>query len=135
MNNEDVLRLLIKMAIKQAKTITDEKEALEVRLLYPRWKMNTNYTVGQFVNHNEVLYKVLTEHTSQADWTPDVSPSLFAKVLIDPTGETILDWVQPDSTNAYMAGDKVKYNESVYISTIDNNVWAPDAYGWELVEE
>lgn len=135
MNNEDVLRLLIKMAIKQAKTITDEKEALEVRLLYPRWKIGISYTVGQFVNHNEVLYKVLTEHTSQTDWTPDVSPSLFAKVLIDPTGETIPEWVQPDSTNAYMTGDKVKHNGLTYVSTVDNNVWEPGIYGWELAKE
>ena len=135
MNNEDVLRLLIKMAIKQAKTITDEKEALEVRLLYPRWKIGISYTVGQFVNHNEVLYKVLTEHTSQTDWTPDVSPSLFAKVLTDPTGETIPEWIQPDSTNAYMTGDKVKYNEQIYVSIVDNNVWEPGIYGWEIVKE
>ena len=137
MNNEDVLRLLIKMAIKHAKTITDEKEALEVRLLYPRWKIGISYTVGQFVNHNEVLYKVLIAHTSQTDWTPDISPSLFAKVLIDPTGETIPEWVQPDSTNAYMIGDKVKYEGKVYESIINNNIWSPAAYpaGWKLIEE
>jgi hypothetical protein len=58
-------------------------------------------------------------------------------VLIDPTGETIPDWVQPDSTNAYMIGDKVKYEGVIYVSLIDNNIWSPVAYpaGWQVVEE
>ena len=49
----------------------------------------------------------------------------------------ILDWEQPDSTNPYMKGDKVKYNGKIYESVIDNNVWSPEAYpqGWKEVEE
>ena len=94
------------------------------------------YPVGRYITHKDILYKVLTEHTSQADWTPDVSPSLFAKVLTDPTGETIPEWVQPDSTNAYMTGDKVTYEGKVYESTMDNNIWSPADYpaGWKLIE-
>jgi hypothetical protein len=39
-----------------------------------------------------------------------------------------------------MIGDKVHYptiEDSVYESTIDNNVWSPVSYpqGWKLVEE
>jgi len=31
-----------------------------------------------------------------------------------------------------MTGDRVLFNGEVYISKIDNNVWSPDTYGWEL---
>ena len=118
-----------------ANQVTDDAIALSIQEFYDVWETNVNYVVGQYITYNDILYKVLTNHTSQETWTPDVADSLFAKVLIDPTGETVLDWEQPDSTNPYMKGDKVKYNGKTYISSIDNNVWAPDVYGWELVEE
>ena len=120
-----------------ANQVTDDVVALSIQEFYDIWVVGVLYPVGRYITHNDILYKVLTEHTSQADWTPDVSPSLFAKVLIDPTGETIPEWVQPDSTNAYMTGDKVKYEGKVYESTIDNNIWSPADYpaGWKLIEE
>ena len=134
--NEEIFRILVKMAVKQARTITDDKEALEFQILYPNWNKQIGkvLTVGQYIRYEDVLYKVLIEHIAQADWTPDTTPSLFAKVLIDPTGETVLDWEQPDSTNPYMKGDKVLFNGITYVSTIDNNIWQPGVYGWEVVE-
>ena len=119
-----------------ANQVTDDVVALSIQEFYDIWAVGVLYSVGRYITHKDILYKVLIEHTSQTDWTPDVSPSLFAKVLIDPTGETIPEWVQPDSTNAYMAGDKVTYEGAVYESTIDNNVWSPADYpaGWKLIE-
>ena len=40
----------------------------------------------------------------------------------------------PDNTNPYMKGDKVTYQDKTYESIIDNNMWAPDVYGWKVVE-
>ena len=118
-----------------ANQITDDVVALSIKEFYDEWQEGVAYKVNQYVMYKEVLYKVLTEHNSQASWTPDVTASLYAKVLADPTGETINEWVQPDSTNAYMKGDKVKYEGVVYVSLIDNNVWSPVAYpaGWQIV--
>ena len=99
------------------------------------------YAVGDKVRYNGTLYKVLQAHTSQADWTPEAAPSLFAKVLIetDENGQQteIPEWEQPDSTNAYSAGDMVMFNGKVYVSKIDNNVWSPSDYpqGWQEVAE
>jgi len=119
-----------------ANQVTDDAIALTIQEFYDIWEEGATYPVGRYITHNDILYKVLTEHTSQATWTPDVSPGLFAKVLIDPSGETILDWVRPDSTNAYMIGDKVKYEGNIYESIIDNNIWSPTEYpaGWKLIE-
>ena len=119
-----------------------EEQAMEVATVYDGWVADKAYAVGQYVTYGKngvgdpQLYQVLQDHTSQADWTPDVSVSLFAKVLI-PDEDVIPEWEQPDSTNAYMTGDKVMYDGKVYMSTIDNNIWAPDAYpaGWKIVEE
>ena len=74
-----------------ANQVTDDAVALSIQEFYDIWEEGVAYPIGRYITHNDILYKVLTEHTSQATWTPDVSPSLFAKVLIDPNGETIPD--------------------------------------------
>lgn len=135
--DKDVFRMIVKMAVKQARQITDDAEALEVKMLYKQWdkQIDKPLEVGEYIQYQDVLYKVLQAHTVQEAWTPTNAPSLFAKVLIDPTGETILDWEQPDSTNPYMKGDKVIHNGKTYVCTIDNNVWEPGVYGWEEITE
>ena len=131
--DKDVFRMIVKMAVKQARQITDDAEALQVKMLYKQWdkQIDKPLEVGEYIQYQDVLYKVLQAHTVQEAWTPTNAPSLFAKVLIDPTGETILDWEQPDSTNPYMKGDKVIHNGKTYVCTIDNNVWEPGVYGWD----
>lgn len=117
-------------------SISDEA-ALKMPDYFPTWDGNGHsYAAGDRVTYNDTLYKVLQAHTSQSTWTPTAAPSLFTKVLTSTTGEP-LPWEQPDSTNPYMIGDRVTYNGKVYESTVDNNVWAPDAYpqGWKEVTE
>ena len=122
----------IKSLINLRISATDP-QAIEAPAVYPTWKSDgVNYKVGDRVLYKEVLYKVLQEHISQETWTPEDAPSLFAKVLI-PDDNVIPEWVQPDSTNPYMTGDKVTYEGKVYESTIDNNVWNPTEYGWKEV--
>lgn len=97
------------------------------------------YEVGDIITYEGNLYKVVQAHTSQGDWTPLVSKSLFADYQ-NPTvtkGEdtvtVIPEWTQPDSTNPFKKGDHVMFNGKEYVSTADANVWAPDAYGWTEV--
>ena len=137
MDNNELLRQIIQSAIKYARQIADDAEALNVKFLYKEFDKQIGRTldVGEYIQYNDKLYKVLQAHTVQENWAPDVAPSLFAEVLTDPTGQTILDWKQPDSTNPYMKGDKVKYEGVIYESLIDNNVWSPVAYpaGWKQI--
>lgn len=118
---------------KAAISLPDE-EALEVPRLFPTWAPDIDYTVDERIQYEGILYKVLQSHRSQADWNPINTPSLFARVLI-PDPDVIPDWVQPDSTNPYMIGDKVRHNDKIWICTIDNNVWEPGVYGWEETTE
>ena len=123
-------KAFIEAFVKLRRLATDEV-SLQVPNLYPTWRENVTYALNDRVLYNDTLYKVLQAHISQADWTPEVSASLFAKVLI-PDENVIPEWEQPDSTNPYMAGDKVTYNGKIYMSIIDNNIWSPEAYpaGW-----
>ena len=113
--------------------ITDD-QAAEIPDVFPAWKAGREYSVGYRVNHLAVLYKCLQAHTSVEGQSPDVAVSLWARINnTDP--ETIPVWVQPDSTNPYMKGDKVHFPDAdgpVYISIQDYNVFAPNVAGWEL---
>lgn len=124
---EEVTALLIR---QQINTLTvDDNTALRMVEYYPEWTTDTDYATGFKVQYGGKLYKCLTAHASQADWTPDAAPSLWAKVLI-PDPDVIPEWEQPDSTNPYMTGDKVTHNGKTWVSDIDNNVWTPGVYGW-----
>ena len=83
------------------------------------------------------LYVCLQAHTSQTDWAPTAAPSLWAKVLEAGTPDTpteeVPEWVQPDSTNPYPLGARVKHNGKVWESLVANNVWEPGAVGTETV--
>ena len=132
------------MTLEEAKAIVDalvtlrnsaaDEQALKASALYPKWKVGTDYQKDERVLYNDILYKVLADHTSQADWTPDAASSLFAKVLI-PDKNVIPEWEQPESTNPYGKGDKVTHNGKTWRSTIDGNVWEPGVYCWEEITE
>lgn len=127
----------LRNAVDRAASALPDAVAYEVPELYREWDGNDHfYEGGERVAYNGELYKVLQAHSSQTGWTPEDAHSLFAKVLPGQDGTEIGEWVQPDSTNPYMAGDRVLYNGKVYESIIDNNIWSPDAYpgGWSLVE-
>lgn len=117
---------IIAALVALRESATDE-QALTVPVLYPTWRAEIEYITGERVLREGVLYKVLMNHTSQETWTPESSPSLFAKVLI-PGG--IPAWEQPGSTNAYMTGDKVTHNGKTWVSNVDNNSWEPGVFGW-----
>ena len=116
--------------IEQAVTTLTDEQALVAPMLFPRWQQDTSYVIGDRLYYEGILYKVLQDHTSQSSWTPDIAISLYATVLI-PDPEIIPDWIQPDSTNAYSIGDKVRHLNKIWQSLIDNNVWEPGVVGSE----
>lgn len=130
LTSEEVVRLLIAQQINALEV--DDNTALRMVEFYPEWTTDTDYAAGFKVQHGGTLYKCLQSHTAQPDWSPDAAPSLWAKVLI-PDETVIPEWEQPDSTNPYMAGDKVMHNGKTWVSDIDNNVWEPGVYGWTQV--
>ena len=127
MTHNELVRFL-----KAAIVTADDEAALTGKDLYPLWNETAIYKKDQRVRFNNVLYTCLQAHTAQSTWAPKDAPSLWAKVLI-PDPEVIPEWEQPESTNPYMKGDKVKHKGKTWSSTIDNNVWEPGVYGWAEV--
>lgn len=119
--------------LKTALSILSTKRLKE---RYPAFEVGKKYTAGTLLMFGGSLFTVLQTHTSQADWTPTTAPSLFAQVLSSQITGDIQEWVQPDSTNPYMKGDKVIFGGVTYESVIDNNVWSPGDYpaGWIIAD-
>mgnify|MGYP003292001377 FL=1 len=120
---------LLRQLIESLAETMDDSTALTGPELFPAWRSGADYAVGTRVRYNGTLYRVLQAHSSQESWTPAAAPSLFTRVLI-PDPDTVPDWVQPDSTNAYSKGDRVRHNGKTWTSDIDGNIWEPGQYGW-----
>lgn len=125
----------LRSMIEKAAISLPDEDALEAVELFPAWQVNTSYTVDEHrYRYGDYLYRCVQAHTSQADWTPPDTPALWTEVA--KPGE-IPVWKQPTGAqDVYMTGDKVHYptkDDPVYVSTVDDNVWAPNVYGWELV--
>ena len=124
----------------QAANLTDT-QAMEVADLYPDWQTNTKYVVDTILKYgknsdNETqLYRVIQEHISQDDWRPNIiTTSLYKAIGFETDGTPI--WTQPlGAHDAYNKNDVVFHNNKKWVSAIDNNVWEPGVYGWNVVEE
>lgn len=123
-----------------AQSLDDEK-AMEVATVFPLYEVGKAYVIDEkfIYGTNEVgdpqLYRVVQDHTSQVDWTPDTTPSLYDAIGLNKEGYPI--WSKPvGSHDSYNIGDIVDYEGTLYRSLIDGNVYSPIEYptGWEVVE-
>lgn len=120
-----------------AQTLTDDK-ALEVATVFPAYEVGKSYAVDELFTYGEnsvgdpQLYRVVQAHTSQADWAPDVTASLYSAIGLNDAGYVL--WSRPGGAHdAYNKGDIVDFNGTLYMSTIDGNAYSPEEYpnGWE----
>ena len=120
--------------IEQAAVSLPDDDAYFTPELFPRWRAGVALDADVRVCYKDKLYRVVHAHTTQDDWTPDITPALFTEV---PKPGEIPVWRQPTGAqDAYMKGDKVHYpgaDGSVWVSDVDNNVWEPGVYGWTEV--
>jgi len=129
-----------RVAIEDAcSTAMPDETAVKLPSLLPEWSGDgIEYKTGHKVSYKGEPYKILQDHISQADWTPEMAPSLFARILPGQDGTKVGEWIQPDSTNPYKIGDRVKHKDKIYESLIDGNVWEPGAEGsqtlWKEVQ-
>lgn len=125
---------LRELIVRASKSLTDE-DALNGIELFDAWKPDTHYERFKRVRYNGKLYRVEQEHSSQSDWTPDMTPALYTEVTLP--GE-IPVWRQPTGAqDAYGYGDRVWYPEKdtdIWVSDYDDNVWEPGVYGWHKEE-
>lgn len=134
---EDIKKATRKLVSKSDISADEYKDIISI---YDDWQAGVAYSKGQVVKHQDELWEVIQDHTSQSDWTPDSVPALYKSVTAPKTNdgvEIVPDFKQPTGAHdAYKKGAKVKFNGKVYESVIDNNAYSPTAYpaGWKVVD-
>ena len=122
--NEEVFRAMLHFAVQQARLITDDQEALEVKCLYKEWEVQIGreLSVGEYVQYNGQLFRVLQTHIAQAEWIPGKNTeSLY--VVIDKEHEgTIVDPIPWKVNMEAFAGKYYIENEILYLCTRDSGI-------------
>jgi hypothetical protein len=136
MNKLQLAEQLRKALQMFAQTLDDEK-AMEIATVYPQYEVGKKYKEKEIFTYgtNNVgdpqLYRSEKEHTSQEDWKPDITRSLYTPIGLDNSGYPI--WSAPvGGHDSYAKGDIVNHNGILYESLVDGNVWEPGVYGWEV---
>ena len=111
---DEILRTLISSnSEKIVSTFTDEN-ALKVIDLYPEWTVGIAVAKDSRYQYNSKLYKCIQPHTTQADWTPDITPSLWTVIDVTHAG-TIDDPIPALAGMEYVYGKYYIEGETVYI--------------------
>jgi len=84
--------------------------------------------------YNHFLYKLRQVHTTQADWTPDITPALWYKIIPEATYViwNVNDWA------SYQLGTKVSHNGVIYECVNPTYAWIEPGtqdghFGWAVV--
>ena len=115
--------------IEKAATSLSDNDAANAVKLFPTWTIGIAVTVGERYQYADKLYKVVQAHTTQAGWTPDATPAMWA--VIDKThAGTIEDPIPAERGMEYEYG---KY----YLDGEDGNTYlcqrAGEAAGGTIV--
>ena len=91
--------------LKAARLTADDNTALTGIELYPVWAVGIAVAKDSRYQYEGKLYKCVQAHTTQADWTPDITPALWT--VIDATHSGTID--DPIPASAGMEYVKGKY--------------------------
>ena len=123
MNNfNELWAAMLKMALKQARAITDDQEALSVQCLYKEWnkQFGKQLNVGEYIQHEGKLYRVLQAHTAQSTWAPgNGTESMFVVIDKEHAG-TLEDPIPYEGNMELFNGKYYIQNGVVYLCTRDS---------------
>ena len=105
-----------------------EEELSDLVDLYPAWQPGVVAKAGKLRRYDGGLYRCIQEHTTQADWTPPETPSLWEETV--PSG-VIQAWTPPTGAHdAPNLGDLRTHNDRVWESMRDGNTSEPGTDQW-----
>ena len=64
----------------------DAVTAGEHKEIFGPWKTGIDYTVGQYRNYGDKLYRCIQAHTSTSTWQPSATPTLWEPIVLDHAG-------------------------------------------------
>ena len=108
-NMQDIVNLLV-----EARATYSDAKALQYMELYPKWSEGIAVKVDERFQYGERLYKVVQSHTTQADWTPDITPALWTVIDIEHSG-TLEDPIPAVASMEYIKGKYYIENGTIYL--------------------
>lgn len=99
---------------RKARLTADDETALTGKELYPVWAENISVSVNDRYQYSDKLYKCVQAHTTQADWTPDKTPALWAVIDVTHAG-TIEDPIPASRGMEYVKGLYYIENNVIYL--------------------
>ena len=118
LTQEEVSRMLIAQQINTL--AVDDATAYRMRDFYPAWEdvIGKAVDAGYKLTYQGQLYKVITAHTAQSDWTPDAAASLYTR--IDETHDgTKYDPIPYEGNMALESGKYYVQDGVTYLCTRD----------------
>lgn len=114
----------------------EDAERSRVPLVHDIWLEQRECRAGDVLCYRRALYRCLQPHTAQADWTPDVTPSLWARVMYRDGVRIIPEAI--GSTQAFALDELGWWGDELYRSLMHGNVFTPPGdhpQAWKLVTE
>lgn len=113
MTPQEKARQIRPLIVKASASLSDE-DALGGVELFPVYKIGEAYKRGFRFRFGTKLIKVLQDHTSQADWVPDSTPSLYAEVEEPGQGDTPDNPIPYDNNMELFEGKYYSQDGSIY---------------------
>lgn len=76
----------MRYALKLFAQSQSDETAVNMPSLFDMWNDEQSYAIGDRVQYNDKLYKCRQAHTSQSDWTPEVTPALWEVIDVAHAG-------------------------------------------------
>lgn len=70
-------------AVVALRNIATDEQALEATAVYPQWRSDVSYAVGDRVLYGGVLYRCRQAHSSQEIYPPNIIPAIWVAISED----------------------------------------------------
>ena len=125
----------MRAAMETAAVSLDDATASTAPELFPRLKGDGSLIKsGTRVFYGGKLKRAAVNLWDNAESTPEAAPTLWEDILYRDGIRVIPETITVGLS--FAKGEKGWWGDVLYASTIDANVWTPEAYpaGWEIVE-
>ena len=126
--------IYLRSIVEKAVSSLDDKTASTAATLFPRLKADSSLvSAGTRINWNGRIKKAAVDLWDTAENNPDNAPSLWQDIEYKEGYRIIPDTLTV--TTAFAKGECGWWNDVLYRSLMDANVYTPAAYpqGWEEV--
>ena len=125
----------LRALIEQAVVALPDKEASEGAMLFPKLKQDGSLVrAGTRINWGGAVKRAATDLWDTEANSPDNAPSMWEDIAYREGIRIIPETITAGA--AFALDECGWWDDTLYKSTIDGNVWTPVAYpqGWEVVE-